>query len=108
MSVSYSVCSIILSLSLFVHMHQSVYLCLSMRKCICVCVFACLSLSPCVQSRIVHLPARSLCTEAVYRFLADGDVMYSNEASPGKIDKWIWVGDHNGNSKKLDTWHFQI
>lgn len=95
-------------LSLSVHVHWCVYLCLSMRKCSCVCVSACLSLSPCVQSCTVHLPMRSLCTEAVYRFLADGSVMYSNEASPGKIDKWIWVGDHNGNSKKLDTWHFQI
>lgn len=50
----------------------------------------------------------SLFTGAVYGFLTDGAVMYSNEASPAKIDKWIWVGDRNGNSKKLDTWHFQI
>lgn len=68
----------------------------------------CLYTSDSIPMFTVHLATRSLCTEAVYRFLADGGVMYSNEASPGKIDKWIWVGDHNGNSKKLDTWHFQI
>lgn len=46
--------------------------------------------------------------EAVYRFLADTAVIYCTEPSLGEIDKWIWVGGHNGNGKKLDTWHFWI
>lgn len=96
-----TVCVILLCLSVLIHVHRCVYIFVLVHV-----LYLCLSTSDSFGR--LHLTVRSLCTGAVYRFLADAGVMYSNEASSAKIDKWIWVGDHNGNSKKLDTWHFQI